>query len=76
MLTRLFIKIGAFLVFVLAAVGIEYFVKRRKKKPSGNIIEVPFDINEEAKDAEDLSEAETETDAEATPAEEETPKTE
>ncbi|MCQ2553299.1 MAG: hypothetical protein MJ150_03245 [Clostridia bacterium] len=74
MLTRLFIKIGAFLVFVLAAVGIEYFVKRRKKKPAGNIIEVPFDINEEAKDAEDLNE--TETYAEATPAEEETPKTE
>lgn len=46
MLTKLFIKIGAFLVLVLAALGFEYFKRKKKNKPSGNIIEVPFDVNE------------------------------
>lgn len=57
MLTKLFIKIGAFLVLVLAALGFEYFKRKKKNKPSGNIIEVPFDVNEgsTSENAEDIT---------------------
>ena len=67
MLTRLLIRIGAFLVLVLAALGFEYFKRKKKNKPSGNIIEVPFDVNDggASDKAEDNSNDSSNTDAES-----------